>query len=101
MSNLDHHPSIESFTYSLNQSVAHTATGSQSSGSFYVGIDLENYPGSSKDSIFAGFNSNTDDVYLILNYGNAPVANIVPRIDSFAMFDSVYVFDNNTAYQRF
>jgi hypothetical protein len=102
MSNLDHHPSIESFTYSLNQSVAHTATGAQSSGSFYVGIDLENYPGTrAGESLFAGFNSNTDDVYLILNYGNAPAAGIVPRIDSFAMFDSVYVFDNNTAYQRF
>jgi hypothetical protein len=100
MSNLDHHPSIESFSYSLDASVAHTAAGSQSSGSFYIGLDFENYANASKDSIFAGYNSNTDDIYAVINFLNTN-ATVQPRLDAFAMFDAVYVFDNNTVYERF
>jgi hypothetical protein len=100
MSNLDHHPSIESFSYSLDASVAHTAAGSQSSGSFYIGLDLENYANASKDSIFAGYNSNTDDIYAVINFLNTN-ASVQTRLDAFCMFDAVYVFDSNTIYERF
>jgi hypothetical protein len=100
MSNLDHHPSIESFSYSLDASVAHTAAGSQSSGSFYIGLDFENYANASKDSIFAGYNSNTDDIYAVINFLNTN-ASVQPRLDAFCMFDAVYVFDSNTIYERF
>jgi len=100
MSNLDHHPSIENYTYTLDASVAHSAAGSTSSGSFYIGLDLENYANASKDSIFAGYNSNTDDIYAVLNFTNTN-ATVQPRLDAYAMFDAVYVFDNNTVYERF
>ena len=100
MSNLDHHPSIENFTYTLDSSVESTAAGSTSSGSFYIGLDLENYANASKDSIFAGYNSNTDDIYAVLNFYNTN-ATVQPRLDAFTMFDAVYVFDNNTVYERF
>lgn len=69
-------------------------------GSFYIGIDLENYVNANKDSIFAGWNSNTDDIFAIMNFnGVAAVANA--RFDAFAMFDSCLVFENGTAYVRY
>jgi hypothetical protein len=99
MSNLDHQPSIEKYTYSMASSVAHTANGNTNSGSFYIGLDLENYPNAQKDSIFAGYNSNTDDIYAIMNF-TSPAATTT-RFDAFANFDCVVVFENNTAFVRY
>lgn len=102
MSNLDHHPSIEKFTFNMNASTQFSGANNASvnSGSFYIGLDLENYASASKDAIFAGYNSNTDDIYAIMNFG-AQGGNVVTRFDAFALFDEVIVFDSNTAYVRF
>jgi hypothetical protein len=102
MSDLNHHPSIEKFTYTLDQSQQTTATNnaSTSSGSFYIGLDLENYANAPKDSIFAGYNSNTDDIYLVATFAS-PVAVGSVRFDAYAMFDEVLVFENNTVFSRF
>jgi hypothetical protein len=98
---LNHQPSIDFTSYTLAQSNANGHTDqSISSGSFYVGIDLENYAGSDKSSIFAGYNSNTDDIYAVLTFGTGATANTV-RFDAFALFDEVVVFENNTAYVKF
>ena len=99
MSNLDHQPSIEKYTYSMASSVTHTNVGNSNSGSFYIGLDLENYPNAQKDSIFCGFNSNTDDIYAIMNF-TSPAATTT-RFDAFANFDCVVVFENNTAFVRY
>lgn len=103
IADLTHEPSIEKTSYSLQASVANTVAleangGSNiSSGSFYIGLDLENYASASKDSIFAGWNSNTDDIYCVLNFdGSQAQTNL--RFDAFANFDCVLVVDNNTAY---
>jgi hypothetical protein len=80
--------------------VAHTSAAASNSGSFYVGLDLENYANAVKDSIFAGYNSNTDDIYAIMNF-TAPAALANVRFDAFAMFDEVVVFENNTAFVRY
>jgi hypothetical protein len=103
MSNLDHHPSIERFSYTLDSSSAGATTVLQtntSSGSFYIGLDLENYSNAPKDSIFAGYNSNTDDIYAVMNFAS-PNAVGACRFDAFALFDEVVCFENNTAYTRF
>ena len=105
MSNIDHHPAIEISTYSLNASPQCNTSAlmsNTSSGSFYLGIDLENYANSSnfKDSVFSGYNSNTEDIYAVINL-TPPAATTAVRIDSFCMFDSVLVFENSTAYSRF
>ena len=71
-----------------------------STGSFYIGIDLENYINANKDNIFAGWNSNTDDIFCIMNFGTAVVTNTY-RFDAFAMFDSCVVFENGTCYVRY
>lgn len=105
ISDLNYHPSIEKTSYFQDYSKV-GATGDDPeynavpSGSFYIGLDLENYSSASKDSIFAGYNSNTDDIYLSINY-KAQANAITPRFDIFACFDCVYVFENNTAYIRF
>lgn len=71
-----------------------------SSGSFYTGIDLENYATADRTSIFAGYNSNTDDIFYTPTYpSQTAIGNI--RFDSFAMYDGVLVFQNNTVYVKY
>jgi hypothetical protein len=68
-------------------------------------LDLENFPTSDRSHIFAGYNSNTDDIYFYPTYtlrngaqgGNA----INVKFLAYAMFDSVLAFENNTAYVKF
>ena len=78
ISDLNHHPSIELSSYSMDNSIVNTAANfgdvsialgtavlSSSlihSGSFYVGLDLENYANSDKSQIFAGWNSSPEFV---------------------------------------
>ena len=120
ISDLNHHPSIEMASYSVNVStkndtalmgdIASTlASGSAAtptlcpsnvnSGSFYVGLDLENYANSDKSQIFAGWNSSTDDIYYIPTF--AANTATTARFDAFALFDSLLVFENNTAYVKY
>jgi hypothetical protein len=102
ISDLNHQPSIEKASYSQSATAQFTTANhlTNSSGSFYIGLDLENYANSSKDSIFAGYNSNTDDIFAVLNYGQN-VATTTNRLDAFALFDCVVVLENNTAYVRY
>ncbi len=106
MSNLHYSPSVDYNSYALASSAAVTSNtifiGSTNSGSFYLGIDLENYANAPKDVIFAGMNTLTDDIYCTLTYGtvpNTPIASV--RYDMFALFDTVLVFENGTAYARY
>lgn len=106
ISDLNHHPSIEKASYSLNASVANSVAletnggSTSSSGSFYIGLDLENYASASKENIFAGWNSNTDDIYCVMNFKGNLTAVPAMRFDAFANFDCVLVVDNNTAYVK-
>ncbi len=105
VSDLNHHPSIDKDSFELNASVANTAAlelygaSNTQSGSFYIGLDVENFAGASKDSYFAGWNSNTDDIYAVINHGTIVTAAM--RSDCFALFDSLLVCENSTAYVRF
>ena len=119
ISDLNHHPSIELNSYSLDVSAANntakqgdlattldTTAGASllpsnvNSGSFYVGLDLENYANSDKSQIFAGWNSSTDDIYYIPTFGSNAVDTTV-RFDAFALYDSLLVFENNTCYVKY
>jgi hypothetical protein len=106
IADLHYTPSIDKNSYSLSASVATndsaTNVSGSSSGSFFVGLDLENYVATDKSSIFAGYNSNTDDIFLTLNYNafNRGAA-LTVRFDAFANFDCVLVCENNTAYVKF
>jgi hypothetical protein len=104
MSNLTHQPSIDMESFSQDVPAANddtaTANGLVHSGSFFVGIDLENYPNADKSSLFSGWNSNTDDIYFNANYNGTGTATTV-RYDTFATFDAVLKFENGTAYVNF
>jgi hypothetical protein len=78
---------------------SNTAVSGISSGAFYVGLDLENYSSAPKDTIFAGYNTNTDDIFYIGNYTTSATGNV--RFDAFANFDCVVVCENNTCYVKF
>ena len=117
ISDLNHHPSIEFASYTVESATANddamntlaTATmnmSSVNSGSFYVALDLENYSNSDKSQIFAGWNSSTDDIYYIPTFGTSAqngiiTAAVTARFDAFALFDSLLVFENNTAYVKY
>lgn len=99
MSDMNYQPSIENFSYALSSSSTVDLLGTTSSGSFYLGIDLENYPNASKDTMFAGYNSSTDDIFAIMNF-TAP-ASYTARFDAYALLDEVIVFQNNTCFVKF
>jgi len=105
IADLHYTPSIDKNSYSLPASVATndsaTNVSGSSSGSFFVGLDLENYVATDKSSIFAGYNSNTDDIFLTLNYNAVNRGNLTVRFDAFANFDCVLVCENNTSYVKF
>ena len=133
ISDLQHEPSIEKFSYQLYNSVsvaggannvqplgtnaafavstdavAGSTVGNASSGSFYVGLDLENYCAASKDGIFSGYNSNTDDIFWVPTYnqvsataGGINTLNPQMRFDAFACFDQVLIFQDGTAFVKF
>jgi len=100
MSDLNHHPAIDNFSYSLQDS---TANGHNvlnvNSGSFYIGMDLESYA-NTHDQLFQGYNSVNDDVYLIANFA-AQAANTNTRFDAFALFDAVIICENNSCYVKY
>ena len=100
MSDLNHHPAIDNFSYTLQDS---TANGHNvlnvNSGSFFIGMDLESYA-NTHDQLYQGWNSTTDDVFLIANFA-AQAANTNTRFDAFANFDSVIICENNTCYVKY
>ena len=105
MGDIHHSPSVDLISYSLATSpalsVAHVLAGDQNSGSFYIGIDLENYSNASKDTIFAGYNTLTDDIYATFAYTAATTTIASCRFDTYALFDTVLVFENGTCFARY
>jgi hypothetical protein len=95
---------IDKTSYTLVAPVANNDSdvliSNVSSGSFYVGIDLEGYSGSDKSSVFAGMDTNTSDIYCVMNFTtNTAVPSA--RFDAYAMIDCVIICENQTAYIRF
>ena len=99
MSDLNHQPSVELSSYSqdipntnlgdinIQTATAFYGQSAINSGSFIVGLDLENYANADKNAIFSGWNSNTDDIYFIPTFG--PNTALTARFDAFALFDTV------------
>ena len=108
ISDINQQPSIEKSSYSLVSSLntaalldTATSVSYQQSGSFYIGIDLESYANADKSSLFSGYNTNTEDIYAIINYNVQTGATCNARFDAFANFDCVVICENNTAYVKF
>jgi len=104
---VSYQPSIDKRTYIQATTAAYTEvatvnlTSGISSGSFYIGLDCENYAAASKDQIFAGINTNTDDTYCQITLLQATGNAVNTRFDAYANFDAVVVCENNTCYVKF
>lgn len=95
-------PSIDNTAFSLD--VPNTAAGlveasTEDSGAFLVGLDLEVYQNCDKASIFSGTNTNTSDIFYIVNH--TPAANVTILQTAFANFDQVLVYENGVCYSRY
>ena len=98
---INHQPSIDINSYTLDASTANSDTVStNNSGSFYIGLDVEQYSASDRSQIFSGYMSNNDDIFATITYSGSAAAGTL-RFDSYALFDQVVVFENNTAYAKF
>lgn len=95
-------PSIDLTAFTLN--VPNTVAGlteasTEDSGAFTIGIDMEIYQNADKSAIFAGTNTNTSDIFAIINYfANAA---FTVRQTAFACFDQVLVYENGVCYSRY
>jgi hypothetical protein len=96
LNDLTFNPNIDLTSYTLNTNAAlgDAFFNKAQSGSFYIGIDLENFPNADKSSIFAGMNTTTDDTQLMVTY-SATVANTAVRFDIFTVYDGVIVCNSN------
>lgn len=101
MSDLNYAPAIDKASYNLGLSVANNAAGSSSAGSFYIGIDLEEFSGASKETIFCGKNTNNSDVFCLMNFAAQAGGAITARFDAYALIDAVFVIENGNAYIKF
>ena len=112
MGDLNHQLFIEYSSYTQDVAAANAGdvsialtpaiygTSAVISGLFHIGLDSESYANSDKASIFSSWNSNTDDIYFVPSYA-AQGASTNIGLDAFALFDTVLVFKNGTAYVKF
>ncbi len=99
MSDLNHEPSINWYNYNASApadvvELATQLTSSVKSNCFSLGFDVETYSNSNKDKIFAGMNTLSSDIYWTLNF-SADTPNVL-RVDFFALYDQVIMFENGT-----
>lgn len=107
ISDIHYQPALDKASYILDDPVnsndTATSVSSRHSGSFVIGLDLENYPdtGSARDTLFSGANTNTDDIFLTATFAGGRGNAVQTRFDTFANFDAVLVFENDTGYIKF
>lgn len=108
ISDVNHQPSIDIESYSQNVPEVNTAgkitAGSVNSGSFYIGLDCENYAESDKSTIYTGYDGSKSDMYCVMNFGpqtainGQPAGGVNARFDAFIIYDKEIIFQNNTCY---
>lgn len=103
-------PAVDVESYTLNAPVIGTngqddgtgaAGASVGSGAFAIGCDLEVFAGSDRDAMFQGINTNTDDIFVVVQHSGGAGAITTARYDTFALFDRVIVCEAGVAYVRF
>ena len=104
LADLQVQPSIDNTAFALNvpNTVASLIEAStEDSGAFLIGIDMEIYQNADKASIFAGTNTNTSDIFSIINYYQSTGAAITVLQTAFACYDQVMVYENGVCYARY
>jgi hypothetical protein len=106
VSDINHCPTMNMYSYNKQINVANVETNvlmstTSISNNFILGCDLEVYANAEKESIFSGYNSTTDDIFIQLQFGALAAAIPALRMDFYALYDSLIVCENNTAYVKF
>lgn len=102
VADLQNQPSINNDAFVLDAPVAVTTLNGSfltNSGGHLIGIDLETYQNADKASIFAGTNTNTSDIFAIVNYFSASAITILQT--AFSCYDQVLVMENGVCYSRY
>jgi hypothetical protein len=102
LADLQLQPSIDNTAFTLNapNTVAGLVEAStEDSGAFLIGIDMEIYQNADKASIFAGTNTNTSDIFSIINYYSSGAITVLQT--AFACYDQVLVYENGVCYARY
>jgi hypothetical protein len=97
-------PSVDYTAFALNTPNTISGVveaGTEDSGTFLIGIDMEVYQNADKSSIFSGTNTNTSDIFAIINYYQSTGAAITLLQTAFACYDQVLVFENGVCYSRY
>jgi hypothetical protein len=104
LADLQNQPSINNDAFVLDAPVAVTTLNGSyltNSGGSLVGIDLEIYQNADKASIFSGTNTNTSDIFAIMNYYQSSGASVTLLQTAFACYDQVLVYENGVCYARY
>jgi len=105
VSDINHECMVNLANYSqnvpgANGEIATAIAETSSSPSFAIGMDLESYSNSDRSSVYTGYNTTTEDIFLQLRFnGTANVQNI--RSDTYCLYDAVLICENGTASVRF
>ena len=97
-------PSIDLTAFQLNAPNTISGVveaGTEDSGAFLIGIDMEVYQNADKSAIFSGTNTNTSDIFAIINYYNVTGSAVTALQTAFACYDQVLVFENGVCYARY
>jgi len=105
VSNIDHQPSIDLASYNVDtagsaSTSAIITSGNGQSGSFYIGLNCENFPNSDTTHFYSGLNTTNDDITCMLKNTNVGTE-LSLRLDAFVTFDQELRFENGVAYVTF
>ena len=102
LADLNNQPSIDNTAFTLNapNTIAGLVEAStEDSGAFLIGIDMEVYQNADKASIFSGTNTNTSDIFSIINYYSAGAITVLQT--AYANYDQVLVMENGVCFSRY
>ena len=100
IADLNHEPSINYQTYlkdaipAVSAEAAGALAESTKSNSFAIGLDLETYQNSDRDSLWSAMNTLTSDIFLNADFAGGIGADTNVLFNFYSMFDQVLVFEN-------
>jgi hypothetical protein len=106
VSDINHCPTMNMYSYNVLTNAANTETlvlaaTSAISTNFIMGCDMEVYANAEKDAIFSGYNSLNDDIFCQCQFAGVGADVASMRADFYALYDSLVICENQTAYVKF